>query len=141
MVSWIDTVDIEGDGSIDFRAWIRAYESGEPLYVGIYTIQHIDDTAYVSVGFPLPSGNLTATLLPINHRGSGLLLGSDENSAHAGHYISVVEAGGELTTLQLVTFGEEIDVFVRDNELKTEHRFFLGRRVFMTLHSAIERKQ
>jgi hypothetical protein len=140
VVSWIDTLDIDSNGVADFRAWIRAYETGEPLYVGVYTIQRIDDAAYVSVGFPLPSGNFTATLLPINHRGSGLLLKSDTDSPYAGHYISAVEEGGDLTTLQLASFGEEIDVFVEKDQLKTEHRFYLGRAVFMTLHYKIERK-
>jgi hypothetical protein len=140
VVSWIDTIDIEGDGKIDFRAWVRAYETGDPLYIGIYTIQRIDDVAYVSVGFPLPSGNFTATLLPTNNRDSGLLLSSDADSPFSGHYISAVEDDGVLTTLQLVSFGEEIDVYVLHGELKTEHRFYLGGTVFMTLHYQIARK-
>jgi hypothetical protein len=140
IVSWIDTIDINNDGVADFRAWVRAYETGEPLYVGIYTVQHIEDTAYVSVGFPLPSGNFTATLRPANHRDSGLLLSSDNDSPYSGHYVSSVEEGGELTTLQLASFGEEIDVFVDHGELKTEHRFYLRGSVFMTLHYEIVRK-
>lgn len=140
VVSWIDTVDIDGDGTIDFRAWVRAYETGEPLYIGIYTIQRIDDLSYVSVGFPLPSGNFTATLLPTNNRDNGLLLSSDADSPYSGHYISAVEDNGGLTTLQLVSFGEEIDVYVQHGELRTEHRFYLGGAVFMTLHYEIERK-
>lgn len=139
VVSWIDTIDIDNDGVTDFRAWIRAYETGEPLYVGIYTIQRIEDVSYVSVGFPLPSGNFTATLLPINHGGSGLLLSSDTNFPYPGHYLSAVEESGDLTTLQLASFREEIDVFVEHGELKTEHRFALGGVVFMTLHYEIAR--
>ena len=140
VVSWIDTVDINKDGTVDFRAWVRAYETGEPLYIGIYTIKRIDNLSYVSVGFPLPSGNFTATLLPSNHRDTGLLLASDADTPFAGHYISTIDEEGTLTTLQLVTFGEEIDVFVHDGELKTEHRFSLSGSVFMTLHYEIERK-
>jgi hypothetical protein len=140
VVSWIDTIDIDGDGTVDFRAWVRAYENGEPLYIGIYTTQRIEDLSYVSVGFPLPSGNFTATLLPMNNRGSGLLLSSTADSPYSGHYISTIEEDGDLTTLQLVSFGEEIDVFVHNGALKTEHRFFLGGTVFMTLHYEIERK-
>jgi len=64
VISWIDTIDVDGDGRADFRAWVRAYENGEPLYVGIYTVVRIDDVAYVAVGFPLPAGNFTATLQP-----------------------------------------------------------------------------
>jgi hypothetical protein len=140
VVSWIDTVDIDGDGAVDFRAWVRAYENGDPLYIGIYTIQRIDDVAYVSVGFPLPSGNFTATLLPTNNRDTGMLLRSDTDSPFSGHYISAMEDDGVLTTLQLASFGEEIDVYVQHGDLKTEHRFSLGGAVFMTLHYEIERK-
>jgi hypothetical protein len=140
VVSWIDTIDMDGDGTVDFRAWVRAYETGEPLYIGIYTIHRIEGLSYVSVGFPLPSGNFTATLLPSNHRDTGLLLSSDSDAPFSGHYISAVEDDDALTTLQLVTFGEQIDVFVEHGQLKTEHRFYLDGTVFMTLHYDIERK-
>ena len=140
IVSWIDTIDVDNDGVADFRAWVRAYEDGEPLYVGIYTTRRIEKATYVSVGFPLPSGNFTATLLPTNHRGDGLLLISDTEMPYAGHYLSAIEEGGALTTLQLASFGEEIDVFVEDDELKTEHRFSILGSVFMTLHYQIQRK-
>ncbi len=140
VVSWIDTIDINDDGVVDFRAWVRAYENGEPLYVGIYTTQLIGEATYVSVGFPLPSGNFTATLLPTNNRGDGLLLSSHNDMPYSGHYLSAVEDGGDLTTLQLASFGEEIDVFVQNNELMTEHRFSLQGSVFMTLQYQIRRK-
>lgn len=140
VVSWIDTIDLDDDGVVDYRAWVRAYANGKPIYVGIYTVQRLGDTAYVSVGFPLPSGNFTATLIPTNHRGSGLLLRSSAVDSHAGHYLSVVEDDGRLTTLQLASFGEEIDVFVdASGVLKTEHRFSIGRAVFLTLHYDIRR--
>jgi hypothetical protein len=134
VVSWIDTIDIDDDGRADFRAWVRAYEDGEPLYVGIYTVVHIEDVAYVAVGFPLPSGNFTATLQPFNNRGDGLLLQSHTALATPGHYLSFVEEGGLLTTLQLRAFGEEIDVFLAGELLRTEHRFSLGNVTFLTLH-------
>ena len=88
----------------------------------------------------MPSGNFTATLLPANNRNGGLLLSSDADSPFSGHYISAVEDDGDLTTLQLVSFGEEIDVYVQHGELKTEHRFYLGGAVFMTLYYEIARK-
>jgi hypothetical protein len=137
--SWIDTIDIDDDGVADVRAWIRAYEDGEPLYVGIYTVKMIEDVAYVAVGFPLPSSNFTATLLPSNHRGDGLLLRSHAEVPYAGHYLSFIADNGELTTLQLRAFGEEIDVFVDNGELRTEHRFTLGGVVFLTLHYEMTR--
>ncbi|MDP9145716.1 MAG: hypothetical protein M3N43_13675 [Actinomycetota bacterium] len=137
--SWIDTIDVDDDGVADVRAWIRAYEDGEPLYVGIYTVKTIEDVAYVAVGFPLPSSNFTATLLPSNHRGDGLLLRSHADAPYAGHYLSFIADTGELTTLQMRAFGEEIDVFVDEGELGTEHRFTLGGVLFLTLHYEMKR--
>ena len=67
MVSTIDTVDLEGDERIDIRGWIRTFaDSGKPIYVGIYTSFRHEDRGYISVGFPLPDSNFTATLLPRN---------------------------------------------------------------------------
>jgi hypothetical protein len=54
-----------------------------------------------------------------------------------GHYLSFVDEGGLLTTLQLTSFGEEIDVFVDGESFLTEHRFTLGKVGFMTLHYSI----
>jgi len=62
--SRIDTVTT---GGVETRGWIRSFaDTGEPIYVGIYTSFRHEDRGYVSVGFPLPSANFTATLLPRN---------------------------------------------------------------------------
>ena len=142
VVSWIDTIDVDHSGDIDFRAWVRAYEdTNEPLYVGIYTVLRTNDTGYVSVGFPLPDGNFTATLLPHPRRSDGMLLKSRTSKTYPGHYLSAVEKEGkDLTTLKLTNFDEEIDVYVEDSELKTDHRFYLGGVRFLTLYYSIERK-
>ena len=69
MVSTIDTIDLDGDEEIDIRGWIRTFaDSGKPIYVGIYTSFRHEDRGYVSVGFPIPSANFTATLLPAQRR-------------------------------------------------------------------------
>jgi hypothetical protein len=142
VVSWIDTIDVDHSGEIDFRAWVRAYEdTNEPLYVGIYTVLRTNDTGYVSVGFPLPDGTFTATLLPHPSRSDGMLLKSRTSKNYPGHYLSAVEKEGkDLTTLKLTSFDEEIDVYVEDSELKTDHRFYLGGVRFLTLYYSIERK-
>ena len=67
MISTIDTIALDGNEEIDIRGWIRTYaDSGKPIYVGIYTSFRHEGRGYVSVGFPLPSANFTATLLPEN---------------------------------------------------------------------------
>ena len=69
MVSTIDTIDLDGDEEIDIRGWIRTFaDSGKPIYVGIYTSFRHEDRGYVSVGFPIPSANFTATLAASQRR-------------------------------------------------------------------------
>jgi hypothetical protein len=147
MVSYIDTIDykIEDDAAdhiSTLRGWIRAYEdSGEAIYVGIYTIVRYQDTGYVSVGFPLPESNFTATLLPYNNGRNFILKTKDTGSEFPGHYLTDIDdEDGSLTILKLPTMGEEIDVYVRDGRLKTDHSFYFGGFKFLTLFYSMERK-
>jgi hypothetical protein len=139
MVSTIDTITLDGSEAIDIRGWIRTYaDSGKPIYVGIYTSFRHDDRGYVSVGFPIPSSNFTATLQPRNAGSDGLLLTSKSDLPFPGHYLSAVDDGA-LTVLKLLAFNEEIHVHVDGGELKTEHSFSLAGQRFLTLHYEIER--
>jgi hypothetical protein len=141
MVSTIDTIDLDDDEVIDIRGWIRTFaDSGKPIYVGIYTSFRHDDRGYVSVGFPIPSANFTATLEPRNTGQHDLLLTSRSELAFPGHYLSSVDSERDaLTVLKLLSFQEEIFVFVTDDELKTDHSFYLAGQRFLTLHYEIER--
>jgi hypothetical protein len=141
MVSTIDTIDLDDDEEIDIRGWIRTFaDSGKPIYVGIYTSFRHDDRGYVSVGFPIPSANFTATLEPRNTGQHDLLLTSRSELAFPGHYLSSVDSERDaLTVLKLLSFQEEIFVFVADDELKTDHSFYLAGQRFLTLHYEIER--
>jgi hypothetical protein len=146
VVSYIDTIDYETPDATPvnirtLRGWIRTFEAtGEAIYVGIYTVVRHHDAGYVSVGFPLPESNFTATLLPYNYRQSDFLLKTRATGqTFTGHYVTFIE-DGLLTILKLPTMDEEIDVFVQDGQLKTDHRFYLGNLRFLTLHYTIERK-
>src|SRR3954471_24850316 len=89
MVSTIDTIDLDGDQEIDIRGWIRTFaDSGKPIYVGIYTTFRHAGRGYVSVGFPIPSANFTATLEPRNAGEHDLLLTSDSKLAYPGPHPS-----------------------------------------------------
>ena len=144
VVSYVDTIELpsgDSDGGIEtLRGWVRAYEeTGEAIYVGVYTIFRDGETGFVSVGFPLPRANFTATLRPYNLDGGGLLLRShDTGHEYPGHYLSAIEDGA-LTVIQVPSFSEEIEVFVDGGELRTEHRFTLSGLTFLTLHYEIER--
>lgn len=141
MRSFVDTVDIDHSGDVDIRAWIRTFEdSGDPIYVGIYTVLRGGGRGYVSVGFPLPSSNITVTLLPKNAPDGGLVLTTETSLPYPGHYLSAIERdGGDLTTLKLLLFSERIEVFLRNGDLFTDHRFSLGGITFLTLHYSMVR--
>ena len=142
MVSTIDTIDLDDDEVIDIRGWIRTFaDSGKPIYVGIYTSFRHEGRGYVSVGFPIPSANFTATLEPRNADGHGLLLTSRSKLPFPGHYLSAVDSRRDaLTVLKLLSFQEEIHVYVTGAELKTDHSFSLAGRRFLTLHYEIARR-
>ena len=141
MVSTIDTIDLDDDEVIDIRGWIRTFaDSGKPIYVGIYTSFRHEDRGYVSVGFPIPSANFTATLEPRNTGEHDLLLTSRSRLAFPGHYLSSVDRERDaLTVLKLLSFEEEISVFVAGGELRTDHSFYLAGQRFLTLHYEVER--
>jgi hypothetical protein len=142
VVSRIDTIDVDGDGVPEVRGWIRSYQTtGAPIYVGIYTTYRHEDRGYVSVGFPLPNANFTATLVPSNRDGGGLRLTSRSTLPHAGHYLSFVDADTrDLTTLAVHGFAEELDVAMVDGELRAEHRFWVFGFPFLVLHYRIRAK-
>jgi hypothetical protein len=141
MVSTIDTITLDGNEEIDIRGWIRTFaDSGKPIYVGIYTSFRHEDRGYVSVGFPLPGANFTATLQPRNEGGHDFVLTSRTELAFPGHYLSSVDSDRDaLTVLKLLYFQERIFVYVADGELKTDHSFSLAGQRFLTLHYEIER--
>jgi hypothetical protein len=141
MVSTIDTIALDGGEEIDIRGWIRTFaDSGKPIYVGIYTSFRHEDRGYVSVGFPIPNANFTATLLPRNAGEHDFELTSRTDLPYPGHYLSSVDSERDaLTVLKLLSFQERIFVSVTDGELKTEHSFYLAGQRFLTLHYEIER--
>jgi hypothetical protein len=142
MVSTIDTITLEGEEEIAIRGWIRTFaDSGKPIYVGIYTSFRHDDRGYVSVGFPIPGANFTATLLPRNAGEHDLLLTSATDLPFPGHYLSSVDGERDaLTVVKLLYFQERILVFVAAGDaVRAEHSFSLAGQRFLTLHYEIER--
>src|SRR5919108_3496721 len=114
MVSTIDTITLDAGDEIDIRGWIRTFaDTGKPIYVGIYTSFRHDDRGYVSVGFPIPSANFTATLLPRNVGDRDFELTSGTDLDFHGHYLSSVDSGRDaLTVLKLLYFEERIHVYL-----------------------------
>ncbi len=139
--SRIDTIS-SADGIVSVRGWIRsAADSGEPIYVGIYTTYRDDERGYVSVGFPLPNASFTATLLPAARPGGGLVLDSRAPGSQPGHYITFIDpATEELTTAAVRGFAERLDVYAAGEELRAEHAFWVFGFPFLILHYRIRRK-
>jgi hypothetical protein len=143
--SRIDTISGVGgtdDGTVSVRGWIRSYaDDDEPIMVGIYTTYTHHGRGYVSVGFPVPEGSFTATLLPRARSDGGLTLTSRADDGQAGHYLAYVDqAADELTVLAVHGFEEQLDVFVVDGELRAEHAFRLFGFPFLTLRYRMTRK-
>lgn len=139
----IDTVDVDHDDIVDIRGWIRTYAgTGETIYCGVYTTVRVDDLGYVSVGFPVPHANVTATLVPSNIDGDAFILRTHNPEARvAGDYLVLVdEETNRLNVLRIRGLREEIQVYVREGQLFADHRFYFARANFLTLFYAAQRK-
>ena len=139
--SRIDTVT-GLDGTVSVRGWIRSFaDDDEPIMVGIYTTYTHGGRGYVSVGFPVPEGSFTATLVPRSRPDRGLTLTSRVDDGQAGHYLTYIDTvGDELTALAVHGFDEQLDVYVEDGVLRAEHRFWVFGLPFLTLQYRITRK-
>jgi hypothetical protein len=142
IVSRIDTISAPDENIIAVRGWIRSFaDTDEPIYVGIYTTYRDDDRGYVSVGFPVPHGSFTATLLPQPRDGGGLVLTSRSDLPHPGHYLTFVDPETrELTALAVPGFAEQLDVYIDDDELRAEHAFWVFGFPFLVLEYRMHRK-
>jgi hypothetical protein len=128
--------------TVAVRGWIRSRaDTGEPIYVGIYTTYRHEGRGYVSVGFPLPHASFTATLLPQRRPGGGLVLDSHSELDQPGHYLTYIDAQtAELTTAAVRGFAERLDVYTEAGELRAEHAFWVFGLPFLVLHYRIARK-
>ena len=138
--SRIDTITGLPGGTV--RGWIRsAADTGEPIYVGIYTTYRHSGYGYVSVGFPLPQASFTATLAPSARPDAGLVLNSRSKLDQPGHYLTYIDpVSSDLTTLGVRGFAERLDVYVSDGELRAEHAFWVFGFPFLVLHYRMHRK-
>ena len=140
--SRIDTITLPGEQQIAVRGWIRSFvDTDEPIYVGIYTTYRHEGRGYVSVGFPVPHGSFTATLLPRPRDGGGLILTSSSELEHPGHYLAYIDPDSRsLTAVAVPGFSEQLDVHLDDGELRAEHAFSVFGLPFLVLHYRMFRK-
>ena len=131
------------DEAVTVRGWIRSFaDNDEPIYVGIYTTYRHRGRGYVSVGFPVPEGSFTATLVPLARPDGGLTLSSRvPDDDQAGHYLTYIDREqDELTALSVHGFAEHLDVYVAEDELCAEHAFWVFGFPFLVLHYRIRSK-
>jgi hypothetical protein len=140
--SRIDTITLPDQDDVAVRGWIRSFtDTDEPIYVGIYTTYRDAERGYVSVGFPVPHGSFTATLLPQARAAGGLVLTSRSDLADPGHYLAYIDpTSRELTALAVHGFAEQLDVYVDGDQLKAEHAFWVFGLPFLVLHYRMFRK-
>jgi hypothetical protein len=140
--SRIDTISLDRHDVVAVPGWIRSFaDTDEPIYVGIYTTYRHHGRGYVSVGFPLPQASFTATLLPQARPGGGLVLTSRSALDQPGHYLTYIDpTTRELTALEVPGFAEQLDVYVKDDELRAEHAFWVFGFPFLVLHYRISPK-
>jgi hypothetical protein len=140
--SRIDTITLPDQDEVAVRGWIRSFtDTDEPIYVGIYTTYRDAERGYVSVGFPVPHGSFTATLLPQARAAGGLVLTSRSDLADPGHYLAYIDpTSRELTALAVHGFAEQLDVYVDGDQLKAEHAFWVFGLPFLVLHYRMFRK-
>jgi len=138
----IDTITPDAGEVIAVRGWIRSFaDDDEPIYVGIYTTYRHGGRGYVSVGFPLPQASFTATLAPRARPRGGLVLTSETDLDHPGHYLTYVDPGTrELTALAVPGFAERLDVHAEGGELRAEHSFAVFGLPFLVLHYRMHRR-
>jgi hypothetical protein len=138
----IDTITPEQGDGVVIRGWIRSFaDTDEPIYVGIYTTYRHDGRGYVSVGFPIPQASFTATILPLARPGGGLVLTSRGDLDQPGHYLTYIDPDTrDLTAMAIHGFAEELEVYVRDGELRAEHSFWVFGIPFLVLHYRMRRK-
>jgi hypothetical protein len=138
----IDTITLPDSNVISVRGWIRSYaDTDEPIYVGIYTTYRHDGRGYVSVGFPVPQGSFTATLLPRSGPDGSLVRAGRGHRDHAGHYLAYIDPNSrELTALAIHGFAEELRVYVDGGQLRADHAFWVFGLPFLVLHYRMHRK-
>ena len=143
--SRIDTIALGGDGTAEeprscVAGSVRSPTPTNPSTSASTRRTAPDGRGYVSVGFPVPYGNFTATLVPRRRDRGGLTL-SSRGDGHAGHYLTYIDPqSGELTALAVHGFGEQLDVDVDEDGLRAEHAFTLFGLPFLVLHYRIRHK-
>ncbi|WP_442597776.1 YndJ family protein [Neobacillus sp. D3-1R] len=105
-------IDSLKDGRNKVRAWVRQNESGETIFVALYSLHSHQGQTYMNIALPLPKGNMTGILKPLN-AGANLILTSrsyqdgngDEGIYFRTRFITIRLPLAETFTLQETSIG------------------------------------
>jgi hypothetical protein len=108
--------------------------------VGIYTTYRHDGRGYVSVGFPVPQGSFTATLLP-QGRPEVALCSPAEPLSHPGHYWPTSTPPAESSLSSPYTASRAASTSTSATAIsEAEHAFSVFGLPFLVLHYRMHRK-
>ena len=89
----------------------------------------------------MPHGSFTATLVPRDRPGGGLILTSRSELDHPGHYLAYIDPDTrEMTALAVHGFAEQLDVYLDGGELRADHAFWVFGFPFLVLRYRMTRK-
>jgi len=131
----------EPGGRIRYTGWFRKLrDGGRVIYTGFYMTETppLAGGPCVKVVFPMPQGNATVVLRPVNHESGGFGLASSGRAFGDAGFYRVQEMGARLWVWHIRSLHETFRLFVDDEgEVRCEHDVrFLGLRV-LTLHYRI----
>jgi hypothetical protein len=130
----------DASGAVRYTGWLRRRaHDGRVLFTGFYMTQRIprDDVACVKAVFPMPDGNATVVLRPVND-GTGLRLTSAGSGFGDAGFYRVQRSGDGLRIWRVAHLHDTFRLYVdQEGCVRCDHGIrFLGIRV-ITLHYRI----
>ncbi len=139
IVGRLDLLNSDLDGRQNPRGWTRTdLSTGKAVYVAAYAMHANAEAQYMNIAFPLPGGNMTSILLPLNSREhqNGLLLTTLREARSFGDQGVFWAVSGVGVRLPL---NETIEVYF-DSALKARHRMWFLGWPYLTLNYQIAPK-
>lgn len=126
-------------GKVRLTAWVRRLvASGDVLYAGSYSLEHVPGRRgpCVKVVFPLPNGNAIVLMRPEAHPdGSFSVVSEGERFGDPGFYFTVDAGPGLLWARFVASMRERIHVYPgEDDAVRADHVLKFWGLTFLRLH-------
>jgi len=125
-----------------YACWLRkSILSGRVVYAGFYSMSIINNSPFVRVVFPLPSGNVTVVLKVFVQDDGSVKLISDSKTAPGSGYFRLRRKGKDAVKSRKIPLKESIHVFEDETGmLRTDHVFWFWGIKMLHLHYKIFEK-